>query len=58
MVSVGSILEDVRAGGRLMDRILVVEDDRSVREELKLLLRANGYEVGWAGRPANWRCWT
>lgn len=32
-----------------MDRILVVEDDRSVREELKLLLRANGYEV--VGRP-------
>lgn len=28
-----------------MEKILVVEDDRSVREELALLLRANGYEV-------------
>ena len=32
-----------------MDRILVVEDDGSVREELTLLLRANGYEV--VGQP-------
>lgn len=28
-----------------MDRILVVEDDRSVREELILLLQANGYQA-------------
>lgn len=28
-----------------MERILVVEDDGSVREELTLLLRANGYQV-------------
>ena len=27
-----------------MDRILIMEDDRSIREELALLLRANGYQ--------------
>lgn len=28
-----------------MERILVVEDDKSIREELGLLLAANGYQV-------------
>lgn len=28
-----------------MDRILVAEDDESIREELKTLLRANGYRT-------------
>ena len=29
-------------GAKDMDRILVAEDDESIREELKTLLRANG----------------
>lgn len=28
-----------------MDRILIAEDDRVIREELSGLLRANGYQV-------------
>ena len=28
-----------------MDRILIAEDDASIREELSQLLRANGYQV-------------
>lgn len=28
-----------------MERILVVEDDQSIKEELILLLQANGYQV-------------
>ena len=41
-----------------MNHVLVVEDDKEIREGVEIYLKSQGYEVFQAKKTSIWQLWT